>query len=79
VVVGPKRVQVTGEIGRLLVLVFLIPYIWLFIDLLNSRLLCVFFLVTTIKIHFIKINSCTYFKTLFHIHIKTLKLVKNVL
>jgi hypothetical protein len=27
----------------------------------------------------LKTNSCTYFKTHFHINIKTLKLVKNVL
>jgi hypothetical protein len=27
----------------------------------------------------LKTNSCTYFKTLFYFHIKTLKLVKNVL
>jgi len=42
VVDGRKREQVTGEIGGVLVLVFLISYIWLFIDLLNFRRLCGF-------------------------------------
>jgi hypothetical protein len=54
VVVGPKREQVTGEIGGLLVLVFLISYMWLFIDLLILRLLCVF-LMATIKIFVINL------------------------
>jgi hypothetical protein len=43
VVVGRKREQVTGEIDSVLVLVFLISYIWLFIDILNLRRLCGFF------------------------------------
>ena len=46
VVVGPKRERVTGETGGVLVLVFLISYMWRFIDFLNLRLLCGFLVET---------------------------------
>lgn len=59
-VVGPERAQVTGGIGGVLVVVFLVSYIWLFIDFLNSRLLCGFVVaaVKVLAIHFRERCAC---------------------
>jgi hypothetical protein len=63
-----------------------VNYIWAFsvkpldsLKVKNATYDFYFCTVHVVTFTLLKTNSCTYFKVHFHIHIKTLKLVKKVL